>query len=88
MIQLTMDNLSQAVHAAIGEKAKFFAIAVTVPGATGREVLINPKENFEAKLKYLQETYNHDLIHKTAPLQIVGFTYGDRYSAIQKDLLG
>lgn len=87
-MQLTLMNLEQAFGGAMQEKAKFLGIAVTVPGATGLEVMINPRENFEAKLNYIKGAYNEDLTHKTGPLQIVGFTYGNTYRDIQRDLLG
>lgn len=88
MFKLTKENLTQVFMAAQTEKAKFVGISVTVPGSNALEIIINPNENFEIKRKYYEEAYNDDLTHKNAPLEIVGMTYGNTFSSIQKDLLG
>lgn len=40
------------------------------------EIQINPKQNFETKLKYIEGAYNDDLTLKTNPnIRIVGYDF-------------
>jgi hypothetical protein len=60
---------------------------IELPNAEGLEVIINDKANFKYKLEYYQTTYNNDLSHKHVQgLKIIGFTYGNSFDDIDKDL--
>lgn len=54
------------------------------------EIIINPTENFNKKSYYYSNAYNKNLTLRNAPdkIKIVGFTYGDTFKEIEKDLLG
>ena len=53
------------------------------------EIIINDNENFDKKLSYYKNSYNQDLTLKTfSGIKIVGFTYGDSFETIEKDLIG
>ena len=53
------------------------------------EIIINENANFDSKFDYYRKAYNEDLTLKTfSGVKIVGFTYGDTFKEIEKDLLG
>jgi hypothetical protein len=55
--------------------AKWLIIEVSVEG-NSPEVIINPKENFEAKLAYYSKAYNEDLTLKANPnIKIVRYDF-------------
>lgn len=89
MMGLTLNVLQNCFNAATEGGANFVAVVVTLPGTPGEEVIINGRENFGSKLEYYKNAYNEDLTHKhAAGVKIVGFTYGDSFEDIYKDLYG
>lgn len=53
------------------------------------EIIINENENFDKKFDYYKKTYHEDLTLKAfSGIRIVGFTYGDSFQEIEKDLIG
>lgn len=42
-------------------------------GYPSTEIIINPVDNIDEKIKYLCKTYNDDLEHPHAPVKIVSF---------------
>lgn len=87
---MKMNNLIDCFEAAGKNNAKYIGLAIKVPDANEPEIIINPSKNFEVKMEYYKKTYDEDLSHKAVGdiLQITGFTYGDSFSDIEKDLLG
>ena len=53
------------------------------------ETIINPNANFDKKFSYYESAYNEDLTLKNAPdkIKIVGFTSGNTFEEIQRDLV-
>ena len=52
------------------------------------EIIINENENFDSKFAYYKKAYNEGLTLKTFNgIKIVGFTYGNSFEEIEKDLL-
>jgi len=90
MNDLTLENLDRCFEMAKRSEAKFIGVAIRVPNAPTKEIIINGRENFEAKIEYYKKTYDNDLSHKIVGdiLKIVGFTYGNTFAKIQDDLLG
>ncbi|MCM3111674.1 hypothetical protein [Lederbergia lenta] len=86
---MKINNLISCFEKAKETNAKFVGIAVRVPDAEEPEVIINGNKNIEAKLDYYKKTYDEDLSHKAVGdiLQIIGFTYGNSFSDIEKELL-
>lgn len=88
-MNLTTCNLENCFNQAKVSNAKYVGIIVAMAGFAAHEVIINSVENFDAKLKYYQNTYDENLKHKYAPgISIVGFSYGDSFKDIESDLFG
>ena len=87
-MDLTMANLISNFEQAKNRDAKYVGVVVMMQGFEKPEIIINSKENFDAKLAYYQKAYNDDLTLKTFNgIKIVGFTYRDSFEEIEKDLV-
>ena len=85
---MKLSNLENCFKAAKEIGAKYIGISISTRGYAGNEIIINPSENFDKKLEYYKSAYNDDLMLKSYDgRKIVGFTYGDCFETIQKDLL-
>lgn len=85
---LIMANLEANFIAAKESGAQFVAVVVRMEGFPEDEIIINSRANFDSKLEYYKNTYDSYLRHKHAKgVSIVGFTYGDFFSDIERDLL-
>lgn len=87
---LRIKHLEKCFGKAIMEHRRYVGVKIWMFGFEETEVIINPTDNFHKKLEYYKNAYNEDLTLKNAPdkIKIVGFTYGDDFKEIQKDLLG
>lgn len=86
---LKMHGLEAYFAIAILNKVKYVAVAIEFDESDDVEIIVNPIENAEYKLKYYQESYDEDLNHKYAyGVKIVGVTFGDTFEEIENDLLG
>lgn len=86
---MKLDNLITCFKTAIKNNAKYVGVKVAICGFEENEIIINPRANFEKKLKYYINSYNDDLTLKSAPdkVEIVGFTYGNSLEDIGADLI-
>ena len=85
---LTMTDLESVFNQAIGLGVNYIGVRIQMQGFDEPEVIINPKENFEAKLEYYKKAYNEDLTLKTFNgIKIVGFEYGDSFNEVADWLL-
>lgn len=65
----------------------YVAVAIDIQGNTQAEIIINHKDNFEAKLSYYRNAYDDNLILKQDNrIRIVGFTMADTFEQIEEDL--
>ena len=88
MKELTINNLENCFIAAKKNGARFVGVKISMKGFPVPEVIINEYPNFDKKLEYYKGAYNTDLTSKaTDAIKIIGFTYGDSYEEIQKDLI-
>lgn len=89
-MKLNINNLENCFNKAWDEGIKYVAVKVWMYGFAKEEVIINSYKNFGDKLNYYKNAYNEDLTLKNAPdkVKIVGFTYGNSFKQIKKDLLG
>jgi hypothetical protein len=86
---MNISNLERCITAAKSGGYKYIGVATKTPNAPENEVIIYPKANFDAKLEYYKKAYNEDLTLKSnADVQIVGFTHGNLFSEIERDLVG
>jgi hypothetical protein len=80
---LTMNNLIANFNDAKKDNAKYVAIKIRMDGFDKDEIIINERENFDAKLEYYKETYDEYLNHKySRAIKIVGFTFLERIEAV------
>lgn len=89
-MKLNIDNLENCFNAAWDEGDKYIGVKIAMDGFKKEEVIINSFENFGDKLNYYKNAYNEDLTLKNAPnkIKIVGFTRGNSFEQIEKDLFG
>lgn len=89
-IKLYKTNLLNCFTFAGLSKAKYVGVKIRMIGFEADEIIINERANFKSKLAYYMKAYNDDLELKTAPdkIRIVGFTYGNSFEEIERDLLG
>lgn len=86
---LNKNNLELCFNAAIEKDANYVGVLVQMQGFETPEVIINETPNFKTKLEYYQRSYNEDLTLKTfSGIRIIGFSYGNTFDDIKKDLLG
>jgi hypothetical protein len=76
MNEMTLEGLLRLGNSHYAKHdARFMIVEVEVEGASP-EIIINPKENFEAKLNYYAKAYNEDLTLKTNPnIRIVRYDF-------------
>lgn len=86
MVQLTMKNLENCFKEAKRVGAKYIGISIQIGDYPKPEIIINPIENWEEKLKYYQYTYDEELT-LNGVIKIVGFTYGWSFDDIEGDLV-
>lgn len=64
---------------------RYYCMAIKAPGATKRELIINPIENIEAKLKYVEGAYNDELkLKANNEIQITGFMADNSIAFIEE----
>lgn len=72
------------IHNFFNGSQNFVGIKLTIPNASGYEVIINPKENFVEKLAYYKKTYDENGVHKHVPeIRIVDWAGGDTFQEVQ-----
>lgn len=83
---MNMLSLQYVFEKAIRDNSEYVAVKVMMTGFEGCEIIINPTENFNAKLEYYKKAYNEDLTLKTFNgIKIVNVAYGS-LSDIEKAL--
>lgn len=87
-MNLTLSNLENCFKVAKKDNFEYVGVKIQMEGFKEPEVIINPIENFDAKLEYYKQAYNDDLTLKSFNgIKIIGFTYGDDLFDIEEDLL-
>lgn len=88
-MNLIINNLEKCFMEADKQNQKYIGVKIQMQGFPKAEIIINEKANFDSKLTYYKKAYNDDLTLKTFNgIKIVGFTYGNTFEEIEKDLLG
>ncbi|WP_434290911.1 hypothetical protein [Clostridium botulinum] len=88
-MDLNINNLEKCFYEASQKDKKYVGIKIQMYGFEKPEIIINENANFDKKFDYYKKSYNKDLILKTFNgIKIVGFTYGNSFKDIEKDLLG
>ncbi|RXM70872.1 hypothetical protein DP143_13555 [Clostridium tetani] len=87
-MELTINNLEKCFYEASQKDKKYVGIKIQMSGFKKAEIIINENANFDKKFDYYKKAYNENLTLKTFDgIKIVGFTYGDTFEEIEKDLL-
>lgn len=87
-MELTINNLEKCFYAARVKNKKYVGVLISMPKFSKPEIIINPISDFDGKFEYYKNAYNENLTLKIKPLiKIIGFTYGDSFEEIEKDLL-
>ena len=75
-----------------GTGQKYIGVMIQTEGSSEPEVIINPKENFNAKFDYYMAAYDDDLILIAAKgkkdIRITAAGQGNRFEDIECQLLG
>ncbi|QDY21926.1 hypothetical protein CGQ39_13485 [Clostridium botulinum] len=88
-MDLNINNLEKCFYEASKKDKKYVGIKIQIHEFKKPEIIINENANFDKKFDYYKKAYNKDLILKTFNgIRIVGFTYGNSFKDIEKDLLG
>lgn len=71
--------------------SKYIGVSIQTEGSSKPEIIINPKENFDEKMKYYTEAYDNDLILIAAKgkkdIRIMGIAMGASFEDIEVQLL-
>lgn len=71
---------------------KYIGVSIKTEGSSQPEIIINPRENFDAKFDYYMEAYDDDLILIAAKgkkdIRIVAAGHGNRFEDIENQLIG
>lgn len=87
-LALTMRGLQTMFEWAKKYDAKYIGVAVKIKDYEKPQITISPKENFDEKWEFYKKTYTDFLKHKdNENVKIIGFTYGNSFADIEKDLM-
>lgn len=87
-MELTINNLEKCFYEASQKNKKYVGVKIQMQGFPKPEIIINENANFDSKFVYYKKAYNKDLTLKTFNgIKIIGFTYGDSFESIEKDLI-
>lgn len=85
---MNVKGLEKCFCEASHEEAKYVGVKIQMQGFPKPEIIINENENFDSKFAYYKKAYNDDLTLKTFNgIRIIGFTYGNSFKDIEKDLI-
>lgn len=88
-MELTINNLEKCFYEASVNDKKYVGVKIQMAGFKNPEIIINENANFDKKFDYYKKAYNENLTLKTFEgIKIVGFSYGNTFKEIEKDLLG
>ena len=86
-MELTIKNLENCFNRALENNANYLGIKVQLEERFCSQIIINERNNFDSELDFFKKTYNENLTHKHGEkIKIVGFTYGNTFEDIEKDL--
>lgn len=87
-MELNINNLEKCFYEASTQGKKYVGVKIEMQGFPKPEIIINENENFDSKFAYYKKAYNEDLTLKTFNgIKIVGFTYGDSFIDVERDLI-
>lgn len=58
---MNKQKFNQIVNEGISRKRSFLVVKIVTEGNPGPEIIINPAENFDQKIKYYDKAYNDNM---------------------------
>ena len=58
---MTKQKFNQIVNEGISRRRNFMVVKIETEGNPGPEIIINPAENFDQKIKYYDKAYNDNM---------------------------
>lgn len=58
---MTKQKFNQIVNEGISRNRNFMVVKIETEGNPGPEIIINPAENFDQKIKYYDKAYNDNM---------------------------
>ncbi|NFE59117.1 hypothetical protein FC774_11455 [Clostridium botulinum] len=87
--KVNITNLEKCFYEASKQDKRYVGVKIKMEGFPKAEIIINENKNFDKKFDYYKKAYGDDLKLKTfSGIKIIGFTYGDNFEEIEKDLIG
>jgi len=84
----TMKNLENLFETAEKNQNKYIAVMIEAKGSAKPEIIINPSENFKAKLDYYKKAYDENLNLKASKgIKIVGAINGNDFAWLESSLI-
>lgn len=81
---LTIENLEDAVKTAKKHGEKYMAIVIQNEGSKDSEIIINSIANYDDKLAYYKQAYDHNLVLKHCDkIKIIYFAFANTFDEIQ-----
>jgi len=85
---LSMVDIEECFKEARLNKSEYIGVMIEMDGFPEPEVIINPCDNFDAKLAYYKKAYSDSLVLKTfSGIRIRDIAFGDSYDEIEIALL-
>ena len=80
---VNLNKLEQCFNVAKETNQNIIGVLIEMQGFEKPELILNQKENFEAKLNYYKKAYNEDLTLKAFNgIKIIGYAFGSNANDI------
>ncbi|HID0768197.1 TPA: hypothetical protein ACXDAZ_002727 [Clostridium botulinum] len=87
-MNLDINNLEKCFYEASQQDKKYVGVKIQMEGFPKAEIIINENANFDSKFEYYKRAYNEDLtLRSFNGIKIIGFTHGDTFEQIERDLI-
>lgn len=87
MPKLNINNLEKCFYEASHKGMKYVGVKVKMLQFPEAQIIIDSNENFDKRFSYYKEVFCDNLESEKGN-RIIGFTYGDSFEELEKDLLG
>jgi hypothetical protein len=84
---LKLENLEKCFYEASVKGAKYVGVKIQMQKFEEPQIIIDPNINFDKRFSYYEEVFGENL-ESGQGNKIIGFTHGDSFEEIEKDLLG
>ena len=85
-LDLSMEKLRECFVRAKKQEAKYIAIQYKIEGMNGLETIITERDNFDLKLRSIENRYDNNLSHKFEDIIIVNYTFANKIRELHHEL--